>query len=96
MTFSLSDDVDVVKWQKHIREGYIKSALTGDFADFKIMKLVRTPHGDPGKTLALKLVTSSHHVIERFENEFKPKLDHQLYMSFGESCLTFVTVLEHL
>ncbi len=47
MTFSLSAEVNFIKWQRHIQDGYIKRALAHDFEDFKLMRLIRTPHGDP-------------------------------------------------
>ena len=96
MTFSLSAEVNFIKWQRHIQDGYIKRALAHDFEDFKLMRLIRTPHGDPGQTFALQLFASDTAVIEKFENDHKPKLDHQLFLTFGEACLCFVTVLEHL
>ena len=96
MTFSLADSVNFIKWQNHLQESYVKHALENGFDNFKMMRLVRTPHGDAGQTFVLQLFTDSHETIESFENDFKPKLDHQLFLTFGESCLTFVTVLEYL
>ncbi|MDB4835031.1 DUF4286 family protein [Cyclobacteriaceae bacterium] len=95
ITFALGNEVDIPKWKQDIQQKLIAEVFEKKISqEHHFLELVKSAHGDAGLTFTCQFHVLDQEKVEQIENEVKPKLDHYLFLNYGEQCLSFVTVLQ--
>ena len=97
ITFSLEPGLDLQECSKFIKDEFVKALHAKKvISDYKILELIRTPHGEAENTFTCQIDIKDLGLLQKVEDLYKPRLDHQLFIKYGEKCLNFTTVLRLL
>ncbi len=97
ITFSLEPQVDINECSGVVKEFFLNELRSKSIiSDFRLLELIKTPHGEAENTFTCQLDLEDLNLLQKVEDLYKPRLDHQLFIKYGEKCLNFTTVLRAL
>ncbi|WP_338769010.1 DUF4286 family protein [Bernardetia sp. ABR2-2B] len=82
-------------WIKWMKEEHIPDVMkTGMFSENKILKLLSKLPEEEGTTYAVQYFCQSLEDLEKYQQEFAPKLQQDHLKKFGNKVIAFRTILE--
>ena len=95
VTFSLDPSLDKKNVYQVVKDHFVAELMEKKIiTDYQFLELVKTAQGETENTITCQVKIDNLSNQNLVEDIYKPRLDHKLFINFGEKCLNFTTFLK--